>query len=299
VLTHFAAGLLAALSVAQQTDTTITVRPNTMLEVDNFSGRVVVRTWDRNAVHVVAEHSSLTEVTIDASDVSVDVSASGRHGVPTSVDYTITIPATMPVEISGVQTEVEIEGVKGDVSVETVQGDIRVSGGSGFLSLSTVDGNVDLQRTSGRIEISAVNQGIHLADASGDIAAETINGDLRLERVDSGSVEASTVNGLVLYDGTIKDGGRYRFSTHNGDVSIAVPSGANVTVSVDTYQGAFQSSFPVGSREGKDGKRFSFSLGSGSAHLDVESFQGTIQLRRPGEPPAVGDKRNPDDDEEQ
>jgi DUF4097 and DUF4098 domain-containing protein YvlB len=291
VLTSFAAGLLAALSVAQQTDTIVSVRPGTRLEVDNFAGRVVVRTWDRpSAVRIVAEHSSLTEVDIDTSDVSLSVSASGRHGMPTAVDYTITIPPSMPVEISGVQTQVDVEGVKGDVSVETVQGDVRVSGGSGFLSLSTVDGLLDLQRSSGRIELSAVNQGIHVADAKGDIVAETVNGDLRLERVDSGSVEASTVNGEVVFDGTIKDDGRYSFSTHNGGVSVAVPPSANVTVSVDTYQGAFVSSFPITRRERDEGKSFGFSIGSGSASLDIESFQGTIQLRRPGEPPSVGDE---------
>ena len=301
MLTSLAAGLLAAMSVAQQTDSIVSVRPGTRLEVDNFAGRVVVRTWDRpSSVHIVADHSSMTEVDIDTSDVTLSLSASSQHGMPTAVDYTITIPPTMPVEISGVQTQVDVEGVKGDVSVETVQGDVRVAGGSGFLSLSTVDGQLDLQRSSGRMELSAVNQGVHVADTKGDLVAETVNGDLRLERVDSGSVEASTVNGEVVFDGTIKDDGRYSFSTHNGGVSVAVPPSANVTVSVDTYQGAFVSSFPITRRDRDEGKSFGFSIGSGSASLDIESFQGTIQLRRPGEPPAVDedkDRDNSDEDE--
>jgi DUF4097 and DUF4098 domain-containing protein YvlB len=298
VISTLAAGLVAALSVAQ-TDTTLSVSPGTRLEVDNYAGRVVVRTWDRNAVRVAAEHSSMTDVDIDASDMTVSISASGRMGMPTAVDYTITIPPSMPVEVSGVQTAVDVEGVKGDVSVETVQGDIHVSGGSGFLSLSTVDGRVDLQRTSGQIEVSAVNQSVHVADATGEIVAETINGDLRLERVDSGSVEGSTVNGEVVYDGSIKDGGRYSFSTHNGDVSVAIAPTANVTVSVDTYQGDFQSSFPVTLRERGTGKRSTFTIGSGSARLDLESFQGTIQLRRPGEAPLApsADDANAEDEQ--
>jgi DUF4097 and DUF4098 domain-containing protein YvlB len=302
VLTSLAAGLLAVMSVAQQTDSIVSVRPGTRLEVDNFAGRVVVRTWDRpSSVHIVADHSSMTEVDIDTSDVTLSLSASSQHGMPTAVDYTITIPPTMPVEISGVQTQVDVEGVKGDVSVETVQGDVRVAGGSGFLSLSTVDGQLDLQRSSGRMELSGVNQGVHVADTKGDLVAETVNGDLRLERVDSGSVEASTVNGEVVFDGTIKDDGRYSFSTHNGGVSVAIPPSANVTVSVDTYQGAFVSSFPITRRDRDEGKSFGFSIGSGSASLDIESFQGTIQLRRPGEPPAVDedkDKDNSDEDEQ-
>jgi DUF4097 and DUF4098 domain-containing protein YvlB len=295
VLTSLAAGLLAAFSVAQQTDSIVSVRPGTRLEVDNFAGSVVVRTWDRpSSVHIVADHSSMTTVDIDTSDVTLSVSASSRHGMPTGVEYTITIPPTMPVEISGVQTQVNVEGVRGDVSVETVQGDVHVSGGSGFLSLSTVDGQLDLQQSSGHVELSAVNQGINVTNVTGDLVAETVNGDLRMDRVDSGSVEASTVNGKVIFDGTIKDDGHYSFSTHNGDVSVAVPPSANVTVSVDTYQGAFVSSFPVTRRERDEEKSFGFSMGSGSASLDIESFLGTIQLRRPGEPPSVGDENDGD-----
>jgi hypothetical protein len=54
---------------------------------------------------------------------------------------------------------------------------------------------------------------------------------------------------------------------------------------VSTFSGDFESDFPVPLRETRKGRRFSFSLGSGSAQVSLESFQGTIRLVRPGHAP--------------
>jgi hypothetical protein len=85
----------------------------------------------------------------------------------------------------------------------------------------------------------------------------------------------------MVYDGTIRPGGRYRLATHNGDVTIGIPAGTDARVSVSTFQGDFESDFPVTLTE-RRGKRFEFTLGKGSAAIDLESFQGTIRLSRPG-----------------
>jgi DUF4097 and DUF4098 domain-containing protein YvlB len=107
-----------------------------------------------------------------------------------------------------------------------------------------------------------------------------VNGEIRLERITSPSVEGATVNGEIVYDGTIQDNGRYWFNTHNGDLVVSVPRNANVTVSVSTFNGEFESDFPV-TLTGTRGKRFNFTLGGGSARLELESFGGTIRLVRP------------------
>jgi DUF4097 and DUF4098 domain-containing protein YvlB len=109
-----------------------------------------------------------------------------------------------------------------------------------------------------------------------------VNGEIVLERVDATSLEATTVNGDVGYDGPIRNGGRYTLSSHNGDVTIAMAESSSATVSVSTFSGEFESEFPVTLRETRKGKRFSFTVGSGSAQVSLESFQGTVQLVRPG-----------------
>lgn len=63
---------------------------------------------------------------------------------------------------------------------------------------------------------------------------------------------------------------------------MAIPDRANVTVSVASFEGEFDASFPVQITEQRK-RRFSFTIGSGSARMELESFDGDIRLRRPGE----------------
>jgi DUF4097 and DUF4098 domain-containing protein YvlB len=112
----------------------------------------------------------------------------------------------------------------------------------------------------------------------------------------------NSVNGELEYDGTIKNSGRYAFSTHNGDITVTVPDGSNAAVSVATFSGDFASEFPVTLTETRKGKRFSFTLGTGSAQMTLESFQGSIELVRPGSSRGARDRdhdrdHDHDDDE--
>jgi hypothetical protein len=151
-----------------------------------------------------------------------------------------------------------------------------------------VQGEITLEKAKGRIEVRAVNEGIHLADITGDLSAESTNGSIVLDRIDSGNVDLYTVNGSVSYDGPIKDKGLYRLTTHNGLIAMPVPDKVNVTLMVRTYNGGFRSTFQLPAESTNDvtrnGKRFTVTLGNGSAHVELESFGGTIALRRPGDP---------------
>jgi hypothetical protein len=184
------------------------------------------------------------------------------------------------------------------VTVETTRGDIKVTGGSGFVSLKSVQGEVTLEKAKGRIEVRAVNEGIRLADINGDLSAESTNGSIILDRIDSGNVDLYTVNGNISYDGPIKDKGLYRLTTHNGLIAMAIPEKVNAALMVRTYNGGFRSTFPIGGDASeRRTKRFTVTLGNGSAHVELESFGGTISLRRPGEPrPETERRRRPERD---
>jgi hypothetical protein len=143
-----------------------------------------------------------------------------------------------------------------------------------------------------------VNESIHLADISGDLSAESTNGSIILDRIDSANVDLYTVNGNISYDGAIKDKGLYRLTTHNGLIAMPIADKANAALTVRTYNGGFRSTFPIGDPE-KRNKRFTVTLGNGSAHVELESFGGTISLRRPSDPrPETERKRRSEKDKE-
>jgi DUF4097 and DUF4098 domain-containing protein YvlB len=285
VLFSLAGTALAALALVQQIDTTIPAQRGQRLEVNVYGGDIDVKTWGRNAVRLEASPSSRTSVQVQATSAVVSVRTEGRRGPPATVDMTVTVPAWMAIDLSGVYTDVTVEGSRAPVTVETVQGDVDVDGGAELISLHSVQGHIRLTGAKGRMEVRSVNEDVVVRDAEGDLTAETVNGSVDLSGVRATNLEATTVNGDVTYDGPIRNDGRYTLSSHNGDVSLAVAEGTSATISVSTFSGEFESAFPVTLRETRKGRRFNFTLGGGSAQVSLESFQGTVSLVRPGTTP--------------
>jgi DUF4097 and DUF4098 domain-containing protein YvlB len=274
------------MTTGQQTDTSVAVARGQRLEVNAYGGDIRVSAWDRNTVRIEANGSDRDRVQINSSATTVSVRTQGRHGPPSEIDLKITAPAWMALNLAGVHTNVTVQGCQAPVSVETVEGEVKVSGGNGLVSLRSVQGSVALQGAKGRISVNSVNEDVQVTKSSGDIMAETVNGEITLDVVDAATVDANTVNGDISYNGPVRNGGRYSFSTHNGDVTLTVAEGTNASVAVSTFNGEFESEFPVPLSGTRKGKGFNFTLGNGSAQVTLESFQGTIQLIRPG-----GDKQ--------
>ena len=287
---------LAALAALQQTDTTFAVRPGSRLEINNFGGEIAVRAWDRSEVRLHAEHSSRDRIEVSADGQVVTVKASSRRGMPQSVEYDVTVPKGMALTLSGLYTDIKVTGVEAEISAETVQGEITVTGGSGYVSLKSVQGAVTLESCRGRIEVSSVNEGVTVRRCNGDINAETVNGDIELTGIESSAVDASTVNGDITYEGALRDAGRYRLSTHDGDVNVTIPARSNASVTVATLNGDFESCFPVQLTGVTPRHRFTITLGSGSAKVELESFNGDIKLRQPSQTECRGVTKHKDHD---
>jgi DUF4097 and DUF4098 domain-containing protein YvlB len=282
MLTHLIAAALLSVPLAQQTDTVVAVAPGARLDVHALGGEVVVRTWDRSEMRVVANHGSRDRLDISTSSVVARVRVKAYRGAPSAVDLEITIPAGMDVDLGGTFLYIDIEGVTGEVTAETVHGDVVLRGGSGVINLQSTQGSVECVDAEGRISVGTMNGSLQLRNVAGELTAETVNGSITVERASARSAELVTVNGRVAYQGTVQDGGRYMLSSHNGDISFTVPQSTNATMSVSSFSGEFVADFPVTLTEtSAGGKRFSFVLGNGSARVELESFGGTIHLQRP------------------
>jgi DUF4097 and DUF4098 domain-containing protein YvlB len=240
------AEIVFSMMVLTPTDQTVNVTKGTKLDVNNFAGDINIKVWDKDAVRVEVNHSDREAVDIKQGEQTLTVrSRSLRGGPPRSLDYVITVPKWMAINIGGTYADVTMDGVGADVTVETTRGDINLTGGSGVITLKSIQGEVTVQKAKGRIEVRAVNEGMRLSDISGDLSAETTNGSIILDRIDSGNVDCYAVNGNISFDGPIKDKGLYRLTTHNGLVAMAVPEKANVTMTVRTHNGGFKSTFQV------------------------------------------------------
>jgi len=266
---------------------TVDVTKGTRLVLSNQAGEVVVRSWDQDRVRIQAAHGARDTIIAETTDNTLRIRtlrAAGSRGPGGLVDYQITVPRWMPVNLTGTYLDATIEGTAAEVTVETVHGNAKVTGGNGAVSLRSVEGVITVDKASGRVSATTVNEGIRITNSSGEINAETTNGDIFIDNAQTSNLEAFTVNGEVTFNGTIRDNGVYKLGTHNGDIRVGLGGANNATIFVRTFQGDFAADFPVQLPEGQNArsgsKRFNFTLGSGSARMELQSFGGDIVLAR-------------------
>lgn len=285
LLASTAAPVLAQTRSARPpaTDQTVSVSRGARLTMSDVIGEVIVRGWDRDTVRVQARHSSRTKVTINQVPSGITIGADGSSGPPSSVDYEISVPTWLALKIDGTFTFISTENVNAEVVAETVRGDIVVKGGSGIVSCTTIEGEITIEGAKGRVNASSVNNGVTITSTTGDISAESTNGPILLTGITSANVDVQTVNGTITLEGKPADRGRYQLTSHNGNIFVAVPETSSASFTVRTYNGRVDSNLPTkGDGDPRRGRRVTYTLGSGAAEFELETFGGSIFLRRPG-----------------
>jgi DUF4097 and DUF4098 domain-containing protein YvlB len=272
-----------AVAMPQATDTTFTVDPNARLEIQNMGGEIIVRAWDRDEMRVQADHSRRTQIVVRRTRSVVRLRARASRGPANIVDYEITVPRSMSVTLSGTYTDIVVEGVEGEISAKTIQGNVSVTGGGGEVYLRSVQGTVTLEGASGRVDAHAVSEDVRITNVSGEIVAESVSGDVVLEGISSGNVDVGSVSGSIIYDGTLEDSGQYTFITHSGDVGVSVPENANASLTVATINGDVRSRLDLEATRSGSRRRPVFTVGTGSASVEIETFSGDVRFFRPGE----------------
>lgn len=223
---------LPAPLAAQRVERTLPASDDTLVDVQNLTGRVHVRGWDRPQVRVVAERRSrATEVHIEQAAnwlhihthvLQTDIQASER-----AVDYEIWVPGRATLSLRMEAGQVEVEGVREVVKVDTV---------AASLHLREVEGTIEVTTTSG--DVSATNCG-------GRLKVESVSGTLVFTDIISRSLTARTASGNIRYQGEVVGGGSYEFSTHQGAIELRLPPYASFELTARSVQGDVSNSFPL------------------------------------------------------
>ena len=279
MIAHVTAALLAALAPVQQADTTFAVDAS-RLEVTQLEGVVSVSGWDRNEMRVQATYDEDEgRLDIRQSGGTIHVSAKGERRKPVYAELELSVPRGIALEITGVSLEVGIEGSAGSVSVSTAEGEILLDGGSDNVTLNTGDGAIYVANASGNITLETTEGDVSVANSSGVLAVSAEDGAALLDGIESDDVAVNVTEGEISYYGTIADGGRYMLSTDDGDLYMRVPVGTNAQFSVTLPDGLFEADFPI-TIEG-DETQFYFTLGTGTALVELSSFDGDVRLTQP------------------
>ena|ERR1051326_5154194 len=211
-----------------------------VVTLENVSGNVEIRTWDKNEISIEGEMSAKTQEELKQIEMNIDVSPArtdikvkfpkrdgsswGGENIRANVSFKLRVPANAVLEkISTVNSSVTIEGIHGTVNASTVNGAIFAKELGGGAKLNTVNGTVE----------AAFSQ----VGADQKLSFNTVNGQIhvRLPKDAGFKLNGSTVNGRVSCDfplsemkkswgglsGTSGDGrATLKASTVNGAVRI-------------------------------------------------------------------------------
>ncbi len=130
------------------------------------------------------------------------------------------------------------------------------------------------------LALEANNGGIAIDAVRGDIRFRTTNGGVSLDGL-GGTVRGETQNGglAVTLSGTRWDGAGLDAGTHNGGVSVNVPSSYNADLATGTVNGGLSIDFPV-TVGGRIGRSIETRLGAGGTPIRVRTTNGGVRVRR-------------------
>ena len=244
----------AAAELQETVDRTFDVRPGAELVLENVNGRITINSWDQPRVHVIARK----EVEADREEIKgvmkeLVIEMQPRNGglvvkthhpkrsegasgffdwllgdhVNINVEYEITVPRTMDVDVTNTNGGIHLDNISGKLEVDTTNGKIELARCAGSLDASTTNGSIHAELVK-----VAKGQELHCETTNGRI-------DVVVPRDFAADVDADTTNGAISTDlpistthvarnslrGTINGGGTpVRLRTTNGGIAIRTAS---------------------------------------------------------------------------
>jgi DUF4097 and DUF4098 domain-containing protein YvlB len=132
--------------------------------------------------------------------------------------------------------------------------------------------SVSIETIMGNLNVSNITGGLVRAHV-------TSEGDITLTNISALSVSAENVIGDIFFDGDIKPGGVYRFSSVRGNISLRIPFEASfrvVATAPSTKEISVGSLVNLGFRFVNEGRRVVGQIGDGNATLTVTNQRGKI-----------------------
>ena len=158
------------------------------------------------AADPAAARQRASEVPVDISREDSKIVIETNGGEHTGADYTLRVPTGGSVEVESEVGDVEGSGISGNVTVGAEAEDVRVW---------DVGGDIKVDAPRGDVSVGDVNTDTGSADL------EVGSGDLSLEDLILGTLEASVEAGDVTLLGRFSGGGRV--SVQTGDIIAKLP----------------------------------------------------------------------------
>jgi hypothetical protein len=118
-----------------------------------------------------------------------------------TLDLTVDVPASLPIEITDSSGDVLVADVRvvkltdssGDVVLRKPRADLEIWDSSGDLRIEDAAGQVQVRDSSGDIVIVGAKEVVIPSDSSGDISIQRVTGSVRIDQDSSGDIRVADV----------------------------------------------------------------------------------------------------------
>ena len=280
--------------VEEKTQNTYQLDRDGKVYVENVSGDIIVKSWQKNEVKILARKAALDKnlfdkVHIDINRTDSNIRIITRYDKPAgmyqsadvSVYYDIFIPDRAQLRTKSVSGNIEAREIGGPVEAETISGKIDiVSAGqgvkcksiSGIIHLDGITGGAGLKTTSGNITADGIK---------GSIDANSVSGDIDIKEFSrADGIEMETIKGNMGLQGELSPGGIYELKTISGRIRLTLAPDSSFELQTNTVSGEMHCAFKLNDYAVYTRNRVQGVAGKGDASLNLSSLSGDILINR-------------------
>lgn len=260
-------------------------------------GTLTINGWDRNELRVFVKQGVPVEINTLKTRAEVPewvtIKASNKNlteGVVRSEciagrQVEIDLPKGSELRIQGRSVHAAIDSVK-KVNIRNVSGNISLRNIESEAAATTHQGNIVVENSKGVMNLATTTGNIVAIDVSSSnvgelFRARTNSGAVALKNISHYQIEANTITGSLVFDGTFLDGGIYNFRTSNGSIKLNIPEQSSFKLTAIYGFGKFDSgiSFKAAeqSKPGQPG-RVAGVMGAGGAEVSLSTNSGSIGI---------------------
>ena len=281
--------LLAAPVGATSVDETYPTGPRPTVTVEALAGSIDVSGWAREEVQIRGTLGSGVEgLEIEADKGSVDIEVKypdRRKGRLTGAeaDLELFVPFGADLEIETVKGTITVVDVSGELELQTVLGGIEVTGATSRVEAETVSGDIRISGATTEVDAHSVGGMIVIEGAGGEIEVATMNGLIQVAAAAAESVSLESMSGEIEFRGDLLRNADLSVDAYSSNVMLVLPSTVSARFDIHTQSGDIENAFGQRAQRGEGfmpGKSLEFSLGDGTAEINVESFSGKVVIAK-------------------
>jgi DUF4097 and DUF4098 domain-containing protein YvlB len=289
---------------------TVNIGANGEIELSNISGDILITRGGGTTASIevvkTAHGASADEARAMLALVQVEITERGtraeartrypdsdearrnnRRNINVSVSYTVAAPEGTRILAKSISGNISARDIRGGLTLESISGTVRVANAGRVVNGRSISGDVELNDTTvdGTLEAGTISGTVRLRKLTAkSVAINSVSGALQIEDVSAERMDAQAISGNITFAGDLQPNGRYEFTSHSGNIRLAVPAGAGFQVEASSFSGSINTDIPITMSGGQSGRRNRALRGTagsgGGAILDLTTFSGTILITK-------------------